>query len=192
MRPLILPLVLLTTAAIASFPIASQAAEAPRTNAEVKQGQVQTRKCPLPEFNDKPAFCSQDKSSLVELEKSQYQPMSRPEGFVSVVAGYHLGGATSNVRVKSSTDLEFVIKVSPGTDPTSVVDLLAFTTEDGERIIITTKTSKFDGSKATIVKIPYQVKKIADGVYVLSVSNLKPGEYFFGGTDSMFAFGIDG
>lgn len=148
--------------------------------------QAQDRKCPNPEFNDKPAFCGQ--SSLLELEKSQYLVVSR--GLIRGVAGYYLSGEMSSVRLKSAPDFEFVIKVNPGTDPTSVVDLLEFKVEKGKRVYITTKAT-LTGAKATIEKLPYQVKKIADGIYVLSVSNLKPGEYFFGGTEFMFAFGID-
>lgn len=36
--------------------------------------QAQDKTCPIPEFNDKPAFCGQSSTPLVELEKSQMSP----------------------------------------------------------------------------------------------------------------------
>lgn len=144
----------------------------------------------LPEFNDKPAYFDAKTKQLKELEKSQYNTMAKAKGLFSAEGGFFLSGATSSVKIPKQAELQFVVKVTPGTDPTSVFDLVQFEVKKGQRVFITTK-AKATSTSTSFQKISYDVKKIKDGYYYLIVRNINPGEYFFGSNDFMFAFSIE-
>lgn len=145
----------------------------------------------IPEFNDKPAFYDSKTKALVELEKSQYNTMAKAKGLFKAEAGFYLNGSSSPVKIEKQQDLSFIVKVQPGTDPTSVFDLVQFDVKNDKRVFITSKAT-VAGSSNSFTKIDYQVKKIKEGIYYLIVTNLQPGEYFFGSKDFMFAFSVKG
>jgi len=144
----------------------------------------------LPEFNDKPAFYSVKDKKLVELEKSQYNTLAKAKGLFKAEGGFFLNGNTSTVKIARQAVLKFVIKVPPGTDPTSVLDLVKFEVKDSKRIFITTK-AKATSTSTSFEKISYAVEKIKEGYYYLIVKDLDQGEYFFGSSEFMFAFGVE-
>jgi len=144
----------------------------------------------LPEFNDKPAFYSVKDKKLVELEKSQYNTLAKAKGLFKAEGGFFLNGNSSTVKIARQAALKFVIKVTPGTDPTSVLDLVKFEVKDSERIFITTK-AKATSTSTSFEKISYAVEKIKEGYYYLIVKDLDQGEYFFGSSEFMFAFGVE-
>lgn len=144
----------------------------------------------LPEFNDKPAYYSLKNNKLVELEKSQYNTLAKAKGLFKAEGGFFLNGSTSSVKITKQAELKFIIKVSPGTDPTSVVDLVKFEVRDDKRVFITTK-AKATSTSTSFEKISYAVVKIKEGYYYLIVKNLDKGEYFFGTSEFMFAFTIE-
>jgi len=144
----------------------------------------------LPEFNDKPAFYSVKDKKLVELEKSQYNTLAKAKGLFKAEGGFFLNGNTSTVKIARQAALKFVIKVTPGTDPTSVLDLVKFEVKDSKRIFITTK-AKATSTSTSFEKISYAVEKIKEGYYYLIVKDLDQGEYFFGSSEFMFAFGVE-
>jgi len=144
----------------------------------------------LPEFNDKPAFIDTRTGQLVELEKSQYNTMAKAKGLSSAAGGFFLKGVSSSVKIAKRTELMFVVKVTPGTDPTSVFDLVQFEVRKEQRVFITTKT-KATSTSTSFEKINYEVKRIKDGYYHLLVKNMNQGEYFFGSNDFMFAFSVE-
>lgn len=144
----------------------------------------------LPEFKDKPAYLDVKKEQLIELEKSQYNTMAKAKGLFKAEGGFFLKGASSNVKIEKKAELKFVVKVTPGTDPTSVFDLVQFEVRNDQRIFITT-TAKSTGTSTSFEKINYSVNKIKDDYYYLIVKDLNKGEYFFGSNEFMFTFSVE-
>lgn len=143
----------------------------------------------LPEFNNKPAYMDTKTKALVELEKSQYNTMAKAKGLFKAEAGFFLNEPTSSVKLEKKPELIFVVKVEPGTDPTSVFDLVKFEVRNDKRVFITAKASAAKSSNS-FEKISYDIKKIKEGYYQLIAKNLNEGEYFFGASDFMYAFSI--
>jgi hypothetical protein len=144
----------------------------------------------LPEFNNKPAYVDSKSKQLIELEKSSYNSLAKAKGLFKAEAGYFLEGKSSPVKIAQQPELKFVVKVSPGNDPSSILDLAQFEVRKEQRIYITT-TAKTGSTTSSIKKITYEVKKIKDGYYYLIAKNLAKGEYFFGSSESMFAFSVE-
>ncbi|MCC5654986.1 hypothetical protein LC609_35535 [Nostoc sp. XA013] len=144
----------------------------------------------LPEFNDKPAYFNAATNELIELEKSQYNTMAKAKGLFSAEGGFYLNGIKSSVTIKNKSTLKFIVKVTPGTDPTSVFDLVKFEIRKDKRVLITTK-AKATSTSTSFDKINYTIEKVKDGYYYLVVKNLASGEYFFGSGDFMFAFSLE-
>lgn len=144
----------------------------------------------LPEFNDKPAYYQAKEKKLVELEKSQYNTLAKAKGLFKAEAGFFLNGNVSTVTLTRQPALKFVIKVTPGTDPTSVVDLVKFEVRESKRVFITTK-AKATSTSTSFEKISYATEKIKEGYYYLVVRDLGQGEYFFGSSEFMFAFSVE-
>jgi hypothetical protein len=154
---------------------------------------LRAKEYPVPEFLNKPAYYNDHDTSLLQLERSPYHQIIKTKalGFGGATGGFFLDGAASPVRIVAGTNVQFIIKVTPGVDPETILELCQFTIKDGKRFIITVKATLGTGNTSVYVKIPFDVKKASEGVYVLTVSNMKPGEYFLGGSDQMFAFGVD-
>lgn len=144
----------------------------------------------LPEFNNKPAYVDSKSKELIELEKSQYNTMANAKGVFKAEAGFFLNAPSSTVKIEKKPEVVFIVKVEPGTDPTSVFDLVQFEVRGDKRVFITSKASVGKSSNS-FEKINYDVKKIKEGYYNLIVKNLNEGEYFFGSNDFMFAFSIN-
>lgn len=144
----------------------------------------------LPEFNDKPALYNAKSKQIIELEKSQYNTIAKAKGLFSAEGGFFLNGATSNIKTPKQDELLFIVKVTPGTDPTSIFDLVQFEVRKNQRVFITTK-AKATSTSTSFEKIGYEVKKIKEGFYYLIVNKLEKGEYFFGSNDFMFAFSVE-
>lgn len=144
----------------------------------------------LPEFNDKPAYVDAKTKELKELEKSQYNTMAKAKGLTKAEAGFFLNGISSPVKIAKQEEVKFVVKLTPGIDPTSVFDLVQFEIRKDQRVFITTR-AKVTSTSTSFEKISYEVKKVKEGYYYLIVKNLGKGEYFFGSSDFMFAFSIE-
>ena len=144
----------------------------------------------LPEFNDKPAWYNTKDKKLIELEKSQYNTLAKAKGLFKAEAGFYLNESTSPVKIPQQKELKFIIKVTDGTDPTSVVDRGKLEVRDNKRVLITAK-AKMTSSSNSYEKISFDTEKIKDGYYYLIVKELGKGEYFFGSTDFMFAFSVE-
>ncbi|SMC65881.1 hypothetical protein [Pedobacter africanus] len=144
----------------------------------------------LPEFNDKPAYLDPKTRQLKELEKSAYSTMARAKGIFKAEGGFSLNGISSSVKLPKQDELKFIVKITPGQDPTSIFDLAQFEVRKDQRVLITT-LAKATSTSTSFAKINYEVKKIKDGYYYLIAKNLDKGEYFFGSKDFMFAFGVE-
>lgn len=144
----------------------------------------------LPEFNDKPVYFDSKAKQIRELEKSQYNTLAKAKGLFSAESGFFLKGISSNVKIPKQEEVIFIVKVTPGTDPTSVFDLVQFEVRKDQRVFITSK-AKATSNTTSFEKINYEVKKLKEGYYYLTMKNPGPGEYFFGASDFMFAFSIE-
>lgn len=144
----------------------------------------------LPEFNDKPAYLDPKTKQLKELEKSQYNTMAKAKGIFKAEGGFSLNGSSSSVKFPKQDELNFIAKITPGQDPTSIFDLAQFEVRKDQRVLITT-LAKATSTTTSFAKINYEVKKIKEGYYYLIAKNLDKGEYFFGSKDFMFAFGVE-
>ena len=144
----------------------------------------------LPEFNDKPAYYDASTRQLKELEKSQYNKIAKTKGLFKAEGGYFINGTSSPVKIAKKEELQFVVKVAAGADPSSVLDLGQFEVRKDQRVFITT-TTKTASSSTSYEKINFEVKKIKEGYYYLVVKNLEKGEYFFGSAEFMFAFSVE-
>jgi hypothetical protein len=122
----------------------------------------------LPEFNDKPAYVDTKTKELSELEKSQYNTMAKAKRLATAEADFFLNGISSPVKITKQEEVKFVVKVTPGTDPTSVLDLVQFEIRKEQLVFITTK-AKATSTSTSSEKISYQVKKIKDSYYYLIV-----------------------
>ncbi len=143
----------------------------------------------LPEFNDKPAYSDSKNKQLKELEKSQYNTMAKAKGVFKAEGGFLLNGISSSVKLPKKDELKFIVKITPGEDPTSIFDLAQLEVRKDQRVLITT-LAKATSTTNSYQKISYEVKKIKEGYYYLIVKNLDKGEYFFGSKDFMFAFAV--
>lgn len=151
---------------------------------------LNAQKPALPEFNNKPSYYNFKNNKLTDLEKSQYNILAKAKNPFKAEGGFFLNGASSPVKISKQQELKFIIKVTEGTDPSSVVDLVKFEIKDDKRIFITTKT-KITKTSTSFEKINFAVEKIKEGYYYLLVKDLNAGEYFFGASDFMFAFSIE-
>ena len=144
----------------------------------------------LPEFKNKPAYSDPKNKRLIDLEKAPYNSMAKANGLFKAEGGFFISGKSSPTKIAEQTKLQFVVKVTPGTDPTSIFDLARFEVRKDTRVYITTK-AKATSTTTSIQKINYEVKKIKDGYYYLIANNLEKGEYFFGENEFMYAFSIE-
>jgi hypothetical protein len=151
---------------------------------------VRAQQTSLPEFDNKPACIDTKTNRLIELEKASYNSMAKANGLFKAEGGYFLEGTSSSAKITKQQKIQFVVKVTPGTDPTSVFDLAKFEVRKDKRIYITTK-AKVTSTTTAIQKISYDVKKIKKGYYYLVANGLEKGEYFFGANDFMFAFSVE-
>lgn len=151
---------------------------------------VNAQKNALPEFNNKPVYSDPKNNRLIDLEKAPYNSMAKANGLLKAEGGFFVTGKSSPTKIVEQTKLQFVVKVTPGTDPTSIFDLATFEVRKDNRVYITTK-AKATSTTTSIKKINYEVKKIKDGFYYLVANNLEKGEYFFGANDFMYAFSIE-
>jgi hypothetical protein len=147
---------------------------------------------PSPEFTNEPSYYDTTAHSLVDLEKSHYNKLSQAKGLWGKETGFFLPHAKSSARFKAVPALRFIVMVAPGGNPSSIFDFTAFEVRDDQRVLITNKLSNA-GTKSTtsVERLSFAQKKVGEGIYLLTVTNLAPGEYLFGSHDNMFAFGID-
>lgn len=113
----------------------------------------------LPAFHDKPVYFDSKTKQIKELEKSQYNTIAKAKGLFSAESGFFLNGISSNIKIPKQEELIFIVKVIPGTDPTSVFDLVQFEVRKDQRVFITSK-AKATSSTTSFERINYEVKKL--------------------------------
>jgi len=144
----------------------------------------------FPEFDNKPSYNDSKKNRLIDLEKAAYSTMAKANGLFKAEGGFFLPGTSSSTKIAQQEKLQFIVKVTPGTDPTSIFDLAKFEVRKDNRVYITTK-AKATSTTTSTPKIIYDVRKIKEGYYYLETNSLEKGEYFFGANDFMYAFSVE-
>jgi len=141
----------------------------------------------VPEFVNQPFYLDKIYGRLVKLERPRVHTGINFKGqFVEV------DSSKSFVRVGKADTTRFIVRVSAGTDPRDLFELIAFTIKNGKRRCQVTGTKGLAlQDKYVYKKIDYELRKAGEGVYILLVNSLPPGEYYFASHDGAFAFGID-
>lgn len=133
---------------------------------------------PTPDYNNTPFFYNG--KELVELDAVQYVVGSRPKGLTGAEAALYLAGTTSSVKVDKENAV-FIVKLEPGVDPRTLVDLNRATVNDhsGKREFVVYQKGMFT-AEGTNPTVDISFKKVGEGVYVItSKTPLTSGEYFF-------------
>lgn len=175
-----------------------------KTTATKSVDTVKVLVIPTPEFINQPYFYDSSHNSLIKLENSTAQLVTKKKAFglQGSKQFFNLDGTSSKIRFTASNNINFIIKTSGDViDLTSYVKLYEFVPEDQKRIVtINAKegllTDK-DDAKGKLV--PFSVKMISPDNYLIQLANqLDAGEYGFVWIKNMelkefnvFAFGID-
>ena len=148
--------------------------------------------------------------SLTALEQSTARMESKTKGmgYGGSEGGFYMDGARSNVRIRASDSIRFIVKMNMSMmDPSMMVKLYKFDSKKGNReAIISSQGGMFDRgkSKPTASEISFNIQKSGTEDFILlPASRLVSGEYAFlnlmmvNGAGSrepsytVFAFGVD-
>jgi hypothetical protein len=124
--------------------------------------------------------------------------------YASSTSSWMLAGAQSNVRISSFGGYNFVIKFTPGLDPSEHIKMSQFNvmpkskrdpSKDRYMPAYTASSAGWGGaSSGSVTKflVDCEFKKLDEGVYeVIPKSVLAPGEYTFYVMHKFYAFGVD-
>lgn len=159
---------------------------------------------PVPEFINQPYYYDNDKNSLIKLENTTAQLITKKKslGLKGAKQSLSMNHPSSEVRFTAKKDIVFFIKTTGDViDLTSYIKLYKFSTVDEKReVTIASKegliTDK-DEEKGKLVD--FSVKPISKDNYMVQFANtLEAGEYGFVWMKNMdlkefnvFAFGIE-
>jgi hypothetical protein len=147
--------------------------------------------------------------SLLTLEEVEGQMKSKSKafGFGGSESGYFVDGGKSRVRLRSSDNLRFAIKMNMiAGDPSMMLKLYRFeTAKDSRKAVLAGSGGAFGANqnKAGKNEVLYKVQQPGGNVYVMIPgAKLEPGEYGFinmtmahgSGINvsyTFFAFGVD-
>ncbi|HET9825529.1 MAG TPA: hypothetical protein VFP87_09345 [Chitinophagaceae bacterium] len=138
-----------------------------------------------PEFLNQPFFVDAVNNRLVNLERQTMITKYRLKGMF-----VEFKGLKSPVRIGKADTVTFIIRVNSGTDPRDSFELVTLNEKKDKR-----EAQILGGGlsqqKYVYKKIPYGLRKVDKGVYLLLVPSLSSGEYYFGSYGKTFAFGVD-
>lgn len=137
----------------------------------------------VPEFNNEVLFVNAD-NTLSKLEKTDIIYHFTPGVLSAAKTYYQASGCCSGISHSGKPNEQFIIKVSAGVDPESLFTLVKFESNNRQRRIlinkVTIRTAMQGTNKVELPKVPLTVKKIGDGIYLLSPQEqLTDGEYGF-------------
>ncbi|MFA6924780.1 MAG: hypothetical protein WC223_11075 [Bacteroidales bacterium] len=119
-------------------------------------------------------------------------------GMGKVTATYNLKGSSSPVRIRKKSTLQFIYKSSSNeVNPKSVIQVFKLQQAKNQRKLEIGSVETFKGSSAGDISfIEFKAEKYGKSSYLITLTNLQPGEYAFSlgsqNTSVMFAFGVDG
>ncbi len=134
---------------------------------------------PAPEFKNKVLFVDKN-NTLADLEKtdlsSNLHTNMGGHSEVNLIAN----GTGSSVSHSGSTAESFIVKIEPGTDPETAVELFVFDVAKKNRKILVAQMSMGKDQGVELTKAKLAFKKVSDGVYTVTpAAQLEGGEYCF-------------
>ena len=158
------------------------------------------------EFVNQIYYYSKSDGKINVLEKGNPETKSSTKaapGYAQSTSYYVIDGVRSPIRLDGGSGHYFVVKISPGMDPTEMIRLVKFEIL-GKKLpqrhmaAFSASGSAWGwggGGKSGAVSkfdIPLTFQKIGDGIYEISPrESLENGEYTFYYPNKMYAFGID-
>jgi hypothetical protein len=147
---------------------------------------------PIPEFKKKPYLLDENSNSLIELEKPNITVQGKLKGIGKAQSISIVDDPSSPVKIKKTDTLRFIVRGTPDVDPRDEFELIQFTVKKNKREIVVDEANGWKGTSKTVyTKIPYSIKKVIEGVYLLLVFNLHPGEYFIANSGIYYAFSLE-
>lgn len=170
--------------------------------AAINFGALMAQTPQVPDFKNSPMVLKKD-GSLQKLEKQNSEIKVKKVPYVGTTMFLSITGGKSDVRV--GTDVTFIIKTDPETDPETLFYVQKSKGGSKNREIDMEKVSNYAayGAKGKSVKkdqIQLTYDKISPGVYKITPTGLQKGEeYGFvssaqgasGGHSTVFLFGVD-
>ena len=137
-------------------------------------------------------------NTLVSLERvtATVKSSARLLGFAGARQRAEVKGERASVRVKSGQVLEFILRSSPGVDPTRY-KLYRMDQKNGKREMLVMESAPL-GITAKVVMDRHEVSTnisafSPSSVRIVPIQPLGPGEYCFSpvGVNDVFCFGVD-
>ncbi|HET9825530.1 MAG TPA: hypothetical protein VFP87_09350 [Chitinophagaceae bacterium] len=149
----------------------------------------------VPEFLNKPFYLDAGNHRLLDLEVPMVDSKSRFVGLSKHGLFAEINSPNSSVRISKADTIKFIMRVTAGKDPRDLCSFGVFTVKKDKREVEVTEYSRWGGvvtsQKDVSKKVPYEIKMVEEGVYLLLLTSLAPGEYYFVTNNKTFAFGID-
>ena len=138
---------------------------------------VNAQNIPAPEFKNKVMYVNN--GTLAELEKTDMATSLKTgmtgHSEVNLVAD---GPKASISHSGGSTD-QYVVKIEPGIDPSTVVELFRLEASKKKRKVLVAEMSMGKDKSVKLDKVQLNFTKVSDGVYAMTTSQLESGEYAF-------------
>ena len=154
---------------------------------------------PIPEYPNTPFSYDGNTNSLLPLEKLLYTKTNRPTSPVTMESLFYVEGTSSKVRFPSKGTISIIAKLKDtDIDPSEYVMVMKFKVNDHKKrerreyILSTVSPYHSERAKPQIVQCIY--KKIGDGLVLLTLNNMEPGEYFVNFESAgnyTYCFGVD-
>jgi len=147
---------------------------------------------PVPEFDNKPMYYNKETNSLGQLER-QTAEVKIKNKVVVVETYYYYKNKTSNFRIKGNQQsTQFLYKTASNSEIDLYLTLYKFSINESKNVReLKIASGSVAGSKSFDNKITYDYKKVSNGLYLISVEGLTPGEYGFAMSTTTYLFGID-
>lgn len=157
-------------------------------------------------FNTQPYIVDQATGQIIKTEKGTPEIKTSTVAapfYASSSSSWMMKGERSNVRLNSNGGFNFVIKMTPGLDPESIIKLVRFDLlkrsrrdPSRDRHMPSMKTTGSWGGasseQVTENDVQIEIKWLSDGVYeIIPRSGMASGEYAFYIMHKFYAFGID-
>ena len=127
-----------------------------------------------PEFVEDTYLLTSD-STFVELPREK--PATTTSGFMSANIRIILNGETSPITIPTG-DIRLIIRsVSNDYEAETIARVFPFEIKKGQRRLLLAHANIFKAEANTSAYLPFQAKKYGNNSYLITLKDLKPGEY---------------
>ena len=142
---------------------------------------------PQPDFANVPAYYIEGTNELHNLAKENITYATKLKKVV-----YELQGTASKVRIKQTSNYNFIVKSFEGVDPSAIIQLKTVTVTKKNRQATMGQAQGYTKASLSVDAIPYNLRKLNNNVYqIVPESPLEPGEYIFEAIGIVYSFGIE-